>query len=346
MRRMFTRGKLLLMAAALGLAVLALAACGSGSTPSADGGAATGQPAQSADLASVLRSQLGAAAYEQLLQGSIGPTNNSTSGIWVSGQGEASAPPDLAILNMGVEAFAATVAEARSNGAAAMEQVLDLLKASGIADRDIQTRFFNISPRYTTHEITRCVASGELEAPTAEPEAVPQGAPAQPTGEASVSESSGVATVQVLPQGKPERRENCVVERERVILGYDVNNQLSVKVRELGSIGTVIDGATAAGGDLIRFQGVSFSIEDTKALQDEARAAAIEELMAKAQQIAALTGVELGPLVFLADSGGPIVSPTIVQERAMFAASAVSSPIQVGELDVRVSLQAAFEIKR
>ena len=327
MRRMFTRGKFLLMAAALGLAVLALAACGSGSTP-ADGRVATGQWV----------------SYQQLLRGSLGPVNNSTSGIWVSGQGEASAPPDLAILNIGVEAFAATVAEARSNGAAAMAQVLEQLKASGIADRDIQTRFFNISPRYTTHEITRCVATGELEAPKTESEVVPQSAPAQPTEEGSVSQSSGVATVQVLPQGKPERQERGVVERERVILGYDVNNQVSVKVRELSSIGTVIDDATAAGGDLIRFQGVSFSIEDTKVLQDEARAAAIEDLMAKAQQVAALAGVDLGRLVFLAESGGPMVSPAIVQERAVFAASAAPTPIQVGELNVRVSLQAAFEI--
>ena len=105
-----------------------------------------------------------------------------------------------------------------------------------------------------------------------------------------------------------------------------------------------VDEVTAAGGDLIRFQGVRFSIEDTEALEDEARAAAVEDLLAKASQIAALAGVELGRLVYISESGGPIVNPLLRAESAVFAAAAAPTPIQIGELSVNVSLQGAFAI--
>jgi uncharacterized protein YggE len=60
--------------------------------------------------------------------------------------------PDLALLNLGVETMAQTVEEARAEAAAAMTGIIDALKARGIADRDIQTRYFNISPEYTWQE--------------------------------------------------------------------------------------------------------------------------------------------------------------------------------------------------
>ena len=342
------KGKLLLLVTALCLAVLALAACGSNTATPAAAGTGGDQRAASADLAGLLRSQLGSATFEQLLQGSLGTSTNTSSGIWVSGRGEATAEPDLGILNLGVEAFASTVAEARSDAAFAMGQVIDVLKTNGIADRDIQTRFFNINPRYTSREVTRCESSEVLEAPAPEGQSRSLGAPVPPIPptvrvEEIESSSSGVVVLEV-PAVREGPREECIVERERVILGYEVTNQLSVKVRELASIGETIDNVTEAGGDSIRFQGVSFTIEDTKDLQDQARVAAVQDLMAKAGRMADLAGVDLGNLVFITDTSGPIVSTTVAQARMEFAALAAPTPIQVGELNVTVSLQAAFNI--
>ena len=62
--------------------------------------------------------------------------------------------PDLALLNLGVEAMADTVADARTDAATAMAAVIAALKANGIADADIQTSYFNISPEYTYREVT------------------------------------------------------------------------------------------------------------------------------------------------------------------------------------------------
>ncbi len=67
-------------------------------------------------------------------------------GIWVTGTGEVTATPDVAILNLGVEAQAATVGEAQAQAAEAMDAVMDVLDNYGVAPRDIKTQYYSIYP--------------------------------------------------------------------------------------------------------------------------------------------------------------------------------------------------------
>ena len=67
-------------------------------------------------------------------------------GIWVSGQGEVMAVPDLAELRLGVEAREDTVDEAIAQASEAMNKVMDALKANDVAEKDIQTQRFSIYP--------------------------------------------------------------------------------------------------------------------------------------------------------------------------------------------------------
>ena len=67
-------------------------------------------------------------------------------GIFVNGQGKVTVVPDLAVLSLGVEAQAKTVAEARAQAAAAMDAIMKALAADGVATKDIQTQQFNIYP--------------------------------------------------------------------------------------------------------------------------------------------------------------------------------------------------------
>ena len=70
--------------------------------------------------------------------------NNQQEGIWVSGVGEVTAPPDIATLRLGIEAQAETVAQAQSQAAEAMSAVMATLTDSGVDDKDIQTQHFSI----------------------------------------------------------------------------------------------------------------------------------------------------------------------------------------------------------
>jgi len=70
--------------------------------------------------------------------------NTQQTGIWVSGEGKVPAVPDVAVLSLGIEAQEASVAEAQAKAAEAMDKVMAALKVQGIAEKDIQTQYFNI----------------------------------------------------------------------------------------------------------------------------------------------------------------------------------------------------------
>jgi uncharacterized protein YggE len=67
-------------------------------------------------------------------------------GLWVTGDGKVTAAPDTVVLTLGVDSQEKTVAEAQRKAADAMDKVMKALKTKGVADKDIQTQQFNISP--------------------------------------------------------------------------------------------------------------------------------------------------------------------------------------------------------
>lgn len=88
--------------------------------------------------------------------------NDVTPSISVSGEGEASVAPDMAVLTLTVTREGETAREALSANNSAMQQVLAAMRERGIADRDLQTSNFSIQPRYTQPETT---SSGARPAP-------------------------------------------------------------------------------------------------------------------------------------------------------------------------------------
>ena len=124
-----------------GLAALALvaAACASDGTT---GGGVTGG--------------IDAAQLESLAR-SLGVSTNilgGNTGIHVTGAGTASATPDIAVLSLGVEGQARTVAEANAIAADAIAAVLAVLRGSGVADDDMKTQHFSIQPQYSFNRDT------------------------------------------------------------------------------------------------------------------------------------------------------------------------------------------------
>ncbi len=69
-------------------------------------------------------------------------------GISVSGTGQASGAPDLALLDLGVSTEGKTVKEARDAAATAMNAVNSAVKGDGVAEKDVQTQQFSIEPEY------------------------------------------------------------------------------------------------------------------------------------------------------------------------------------------------------
>ncbi|WP_269930521.1 SIMPL domain-containing protein [Aminobacter sp. HY435] len=82
--------------------------------------------------------------------------------IIVTGEGEASAAPDLALLSLSVMREAKTAREALDANNEAMAAVIAAMKAAGIADRDLQTSGIQISPRYNFTNNTDGSQTAEL----------------------------------------------------------------------------------------------------------------------------------------------------------------------------------------
>jgi len=317
MFRAVVQGKKMLVLLGAALVLVLAVACSSDDN---DGGTP-------GSIAELLSADGGPEAAQLLRSGS-----GVNTGIWGSGAGKSTGDPDLGILSLGVEALADTASEARGMAGGAIDATIAVLKANNIEDRDMQTSQFSISPRYNTQEITRCTDNSKELEPVASPSL---GMPAPG--------STGVVEMIAIQE---ERGSECRVEFERVLVGYQVTNTLNIKVRDLDNMGNIIDGATESAGNLVRINRVSFAIEDTKPLQIEAREEAIADLLTKANAMAELTGVELGKLVFLTESGvGAPQSFARVESAAAFGFGAdQATSILAGELDVNVSVQGVFAI--
>ena len=162
---------------------------------------------------------------------------------------------------------------------------------------------------------------------------------------------SGVATsdirtqhISIQPQYDwQERIEEGIRRSERVLTGYQVSNTVQVLVREMDRTSELLDGAVTAGGDLIRVNGITFTIEDTSELAKQAREMAVADALVKAAELASYSGVILGPMVYLSE----VSAQPVFAERAfasVVADSSVSTPISPGEQEVRITVRAVFDI--
>ena len=129
----------------------------------------------------------------------------------------------------------------------------------------------------------------------------------------------------------------------RRISGYQVSEQLSVKLRDLARAGALISGAANAGGDATRISGLSFDIEDDSALLAQARRKAFDEAKAKAELYAQASGRGLGRVVSVNES---VAAPDFARSASAYSADAAARkvPILPGEqrLSVTVSVEWAF----
>ena len=152
---------------------------------------------------------------------------------------------------------------------------------------------------------------------------------------------------------QPEYVWREVYEGDRIqsmqeLVGYRVSNNVEVKIRDLDTAGQVVDAVALAGGDVIRVNNISFTVEDPLPFEMQARELAVKEARAKAEQMAGWAGESLGNLVFLSEASTP--SPVrrleaYVESSADAAFALPSTSIAPGDMEVRVTVQAVWAIE-
>ncbi|MBP1844737.1 uncharacterized protein YggE [Rhizobium petrolearium] len=210
--------------------------------------------------------------------------------ISISGEGEASIAPDMAVLTLSVVRNGQTAEAALSANSAAMKEVLTAIKADGVADRDIQTSNFSIYPQYRHSE-----------------------------------------------------PKNGVVDPPEVV-GYEVANTLTLKVRDLDKLGALIDRSVKLGVN----QGgqIVFTNDDPEEAMTEARKAAVAKALAKARTLTEAAGVKLGRVLEISENAArPMPQPMMRMAMAKdMAAEAV--PVATGENTYTVTVNVTFALEQ
>lgn len=133
-------------------------------------------------------------------------------------------------------------------------------------------------------------------------------------------------------------------EEAPTITGFTVNNQVTIKVRDIDRLSETLDDAIDAGGDAVRVNNVSFAVDEPEQFFDEAREKAVTDARERAEQLADLAGVELGDPLSISESRGGGASPF---PELAFADSGRggSTPIAPGEGEITLSVSVLYAVR-
>ena len=129
----------------------------------------------------------------------------------------------------------------------------------------------------------------------------------------------------------------------QILTGYRASQSFEVTIVNAKSAGSVVDAAVAAGGDALALNGVTpFVLDNAKAVE-AARTLAVKLARAHAASYAKLLDVKLGKVIYLEETGAPVINPPIF---APIAKTDTNVPTQVdlGQQEVSVSINIRWYI--
>lgn len=125
------------------------------------------------------------------------------------------------------------------------------------------------------------------------------------------------------------------------IVGYSVNQSVDVKIRDIKTAGDVLSAVVDGGANNV--SGLSFTVDDPTAVQNQARENAIAKAKETAGLIAASGGFSLGRIVSVQE-GITSPQPIMFSEKAAIA-SGTSPTIEPGTQDIKSTITLIYEIR-
>src|SRR5665647_23978 len=120
------------------------------------------------------------------------------------------------------------------------------------------------------------------------------------------------------------------------LLGFQVTNQVTVKIRDIDKLPAILDRAIGAGAN--EMSGIEFVVSEQSKLLDQARDEAVADAHRKAELYAHAAGVKVGRVVTITEEGS---SPP---PRPMQALRAGSVPVAPGERMLRAVVTVSYEL--
>lgn len=126
--------------------------------------------------------------------------------------------------------------------------------------------------------------------------------------------------------------------------GYQANNTVTAKVRNIDNTGRIIDAAVNAGGNTVN--GVFFSYQNPDEQLDAARRNAIQEARRRAELYASALNMRVHRIVAVQEGGGyspPFPVPMAMEMRA--SAGDAATQIAPGQIETTASVSVTFELR-
>ena len=155
--------------------------------------------------------------------------------------------------------------------------------------------------------------------------------------------AAGVAAAQIRTSGYnvfPEYTQATGGKGPR-ISGYRAHNTVQVEVRNLESVGKVIDAVLAAGAT--NLGGLSLFASNTDAARREALQKAVAKARADAEVAAAAASGSLGALLELSTEPFAVPQPIMVRAAMADARMAAATPVEAGEMTVQAVVHVRWQ---
>jgi uncharacterized protein len=128
--------------------------------------------------------------------------------------------------------------------------------------------------------------------------------------------------------------------------GYEVDNTVTAKIRDVNKAGKIVDAATKVAGNEIVVRNLSFSFDDNSRMVAAARTLAVKRAQDQARQLADAAGVALCNLDSISSTSVPVEPPTVAPgtRPAAGAATVPTPPVNPGSQTVSVEVTLVYLI--
>lgn len=126
------------------------------------------------------------------------------------------------------------------------------------------------------------------------------------------------------------------------LVAYQASNNISIRVRDLDKLGTLLDRLVTSGANQIR--GVELTVGEPGPMRDAARTAAMKDAARKAGILADAAGVSVVRVFSIIEDVADAPRPMALRMSAEAAPGRPPVPIEAGEQEIRGRVTAVFEI--
>jgi hypothetical protein len=127
------------------------------------------------------------------------------------------------------------------------------------------------------------------------------------------------------------------------VRGYNASNRVTVKVRDLAKISSIVDAVVSAGSNTIN--GLTFGLDNDDQQRRQARTDAIKDATDKANDYATAMGYRVKRIVSVSEAGVPSPVP-IAQQQGVVSVYSSQTPIEPGQVSIRQSVNVMFELTK